>query len=79
MAPVKSGYLEFAIVQFSTDIVRIRHTTAYDNTTDDADVIGIDTDGVLRFSIAQSTRLHIGTLIVSQNGTLEIATSSTPI
>lgn len=57
----------------------MRHTTAYDNSTGDADVIGIDTDGALRFSIAQSTRLHVGTLFVFPNGTLEIGTSSTPI
>jgi hypothetical protein len=61
------------------DIVRIRHTVTYDSTTGDADVIGIDAGGMLRFSTAQSTRLHVGTLLVLPNGTLEVGTSANPI
>ena len=62
-----------------SDIVRIRHTVTYDSATGDVDVIGIDTGGMLRFSSAQATRLHVGTLLVSPNGVLEVGTPSNPI
>jgi hypothetical protein len=61
------------------DVVRIRHTVTYDSTAGDADIIGIDADGMLRFSTAQSTRLRVGTLLVLPNGTLEVGTSANPI
>jgi hypothetical protein len=51
----------------------------YDSTAGDADIIGIDADGMLRFSTAQSTRLRVGTLLVLPNGTLEVGTSANPI
>src|SRR5262245_32230750 len=63
----------------SSDIVRIRHTVTYDSTTGDADAIGIDVGGTLRFSTTQTTRLRVGTLIVLPNGALEVGTSSNPI
>jgi G8 domain len=71
--------LEPRQIAWPGDIVRIRHTVTYDSATRDADVIGIDTGGMLRLSAAQSTRLQVGTLLVLPNGTLEIGTSSSPI
>jgi hypothetical protein len=62
-----------------SDRVGIRHTVTYDSTNGDADVIGIDVGGTLRFSTTQTTRLRVGTLIVLPNGTLEVGTSSNPI
>ena len=61
------------------DIVSVAHTVTYDSTTGDANVIGIEADGVLRFSIGQTTRLRVGTLLVLPNGTLEIGTASGPV
>ena len=60
------------------DIVSIAHTVTYDSTTGDADVIGIEAGGVLRFSISQTTRLRVGTLLVLPNGALEVGTASVP-
>jgi hypothetical protein len=68
-----------ARVPGSSDIVRIRHTVTYDSATGDADVIGIDIGGTLRFATNQTTRLRVGTLIVLPNGALEVGTSSSPI
>ena len=62
-----------------SDIVRIRHTVTYDIATGDVDVIGIGTGGMLRFSTAQATRLHVGTLLVLPNSILEVGTPSNPI
>ena len=61
------------------DVVRIRHTVTYASTTGDADVIGIDAGGTLRFSPTLSTKLRVGTLQVLLAGTLEVGTSSDPI
>ena len=61
------------------DIVSVTHTVTYDSTIGDANVIGIDAGGVLRFSIGQSTRLRVGTLLVLPGGTLEIGTAATPV
>jgi hypothetical protein len=61
------------------DIVSIAHTVVYDSTTGDADVIGIEAGGVLRFVPDQITRLRVGTLLVLPNGTLEIGTASSPV
>jgi hypothetical protein len=62
-----------------SDIVRISHTVTYESTTGDADVIGVEAGGTLRFSTIQSTRLRVGTLLVLANGTLEVGTSSNPV
>jgi len=62
-----------------TDIVSVAHTVAYDSTTGDADVIGIEAGGVLRFSISQTTRLRVATLLVLPNGTLEVGDASGPV
>ena len=62
-----------------SDIVKIRHSVTYESTTGDADIIGIDAGGALRFSTSQSTRLRVGTLLVMPDGTLEIGTPSAPI
>jgi hypothetical protein len=62
-----------------SDRVSIRHTVTYDSTTGDADVIGIDAGGTLRFATTQSTRLRVGTLLVLANGALEVGTSSNPV
>jgi hypothetical protein len=61
------------------DLVSIKHTVIYDSTTGDADVIGVDAGGTLRFATNQTTRLSVGTLIVLPNGALEVGTSSNPI
>jgi len=68
-----------ARVPGSNDIVKIRHSVTYDATTGDADIIGIDVGGTLRFSTSQSTRLRVGTLIVMPSGTLEIGILGSPI
>ena len=68
-----------ARVPSASDIVRITHAVTYDSTTGDADVIGIDAGGALRFSTSQSTRLRVGTLLVLPNGALEVGISSNPI
>src|SRR5919109_700833 len=62
-----------------SDVVRISHTATYESITGDADVIGIDVGGTLRFATNQTTRLRVGTLLVLPNGALEIGTSSNPI
>jgi hypothetical protein len=51
----------------------------YDSTTGDADVIGVDVGGTLRFYTAGATRLRVGTLMVLPSGALEVGTSSNPI
>ena len=61
------------------DIVSVTHTVTYDSTTGDADVIGIDAGGVLRFAINQSTRIRVGTLMVLPNGRLEVGTALNPV
>ena len=63
----------------ATDIVRISHAVAYDSTSGDADIIGIDAGGALRFATNSSTRLCVGTLIVLPSGSLEIRHSSVPL
>jgi G8 domain-containing protein len=62
-----------------SDRVSIKHTVTYDSTTGDADVIGIDAGGILRFATNQTTRLRVGTLLVLPNGMLEVGTASTAI
>jgi hypothetical protein len=61
------------------DIVSISHTVAYDSTTGDAAVVGIEAGGVLRFSTSQPTQLRVGTLLVLPNGALEVGTAAAPI
>ncbi len=61
------------------DVVSIRHAVTYDSTTGDADVIGIDAGGILRFAPAVTTKLRVGTLQVLPGGALEVGTSSNPI
>jgi len=68
-----------ARVPAASDIVRITHMVTYDSTTGDADVIGVDAGGALRFSTTQTTRLRVGTLLILPNGALEAGTSSNPI
>jgi hypothetical protein len=68
-----------ARVPGSSDRVSIKHAVTYDSTTGDADIIGIDAGGTLRFSTTQNTRLRVGTLQVLPSGTLEVGTSSNPI
>jgi G8 domain len=57
----------------ASDVVSISHAVTYDSTTGEADVIGIEAGGVLRFATDQSTRIRVGTLLVLPNGTLEVA------
>src|SRR5262245_22568272 len=52
-----------------SDVVKIRHSVTYDSTTGEADVIGIDTGGMLRFATNQSTTLRAGILMVLPGGT----------
>src|SRR5215510_3563835 len=59
-----------------SDVVIVKHTVTYDSTTGNADVIGIDVGGTLRFATNQTTRLNVGTLIVLPSGALEAGTSS---
>jgi len=68
-----------ARVPQSGDIVLINHNVSYDSMTGDADVIGIDAGGALRFKTNQNTILKIGTLLVMPNGTLEVGTLNSPI
>jgi hypothetical protein len=63
----------------SNDRVRITHTVTYASMTGDADVIGIEAGGTLRFSTTESTRLRVATLLVLANGALEVGTATTPI
>lgn len=63
----------------ASDVVLITHAVAYDSATGDANVIGIDAGGTLRFATSTSTRLRVGTLMVLPSGTLEIGTSSGPV
>jgi hypothetical protein len=63
----------------ASDIVSIAHTVAYDSTTGEADVIGIEAGGVLRFATDRSTRIRVGTLLVLPNGTLEVGTPQMPV
>jgi hypothetical protein len=59
--------------------VSVAHTVTYDTTAGDADVIGIEAGGVLRFSTVQATRLRVGTLLILPSGTLEVGTASSPV
>ena len=61
------------------DIVSVAHTVVYDTTNGDVEVIGIESGGVLRFAINQSTRLRVGTLLVLPNGMLEVGSPSSPV
>jgi hypothetical protein len=61
------------------DVVSIGHAVVYDTTDGDADIIGIEAGGSLRFSHDQNTRLRVGTLLVLPEGTLEIGTASRPV
>ncbi len=61
------------------DVVSVAHTVTYDSTSGDADVIGIEAQGVLRFSTSQSTRLRVGTLLVLPAGALEVGTAADPV
>jgi hypothetical protein len=68
-----------ARVPAATDVVSITHTVTFDTLAGEADVIGIDGGGVLRFATNQSTRLRASTLLVLPNGTLEVGTAATPV
>ncbi len=68
-----------ARVPTSTDVVGITHIVTFDTLTGEADVIGINSGGVLRFATGQSTRLRVGTLMVLAGGTLEIGTAAAPV
>ena len=68
-----------ARVPSSSDVIRIAHTVTFDSASGDADVIGIDAGGTLRFATDRNTRLRIGTLIVLPNGSLEIGTPPSPV
>jgi G8 domain len=68
-----------ARVPLPSDIVSVEHAVTYDSVTGDADVIGIQAGGALQFTTSQTTRLRVGTLVVLQNGTLEIGTAADPI
>lgn len=61
------------------DIVSVAHTVTYNSTTGDADVIGIESSGVLRFSIIQTMTHCVATLLVLANGVLEIGTVPDPV
>lgn len=61
------------------DIVSVAHTVVYESASGDADVIGIEAGGVLRFSISQATRLRVGILLVLPDGTLEVGTAAGPV
>lgn len=61
------------------DIVSISHSVTYDTTAGEADVVGIDAGGALRFVTTETTRLKVGTLIVLPNGRLEIGTPERPV
>jgi hypothetical protein len=61
------------------DVVGIAHAVTYDSTAGDAQVVGIESGGALRFVTHQSTVLRVGTLLVLPGGTLEIGTASLPV
>ena len=61
------------------DVVLITHNVIYNSTTGEADTIGIDSNGVLRFKTDQNTRLKVGTLLVMPGGTLEVGTEGNPV
>jgi hypothetical protein len=62
-----------------SDVVSIAHTVIYDAGDGDAEVIGIETGGTMRFATDRNTTLRVGTLLVLPGGTLEIGTEANPI
>jgi hypothetical protein len=63
----------------ANDVVSITHTVLFETTAGDADVVGVETGGTLRFATGQSTRLRVGILMVLPNGRLEVGTAANPV
>ena len=63
----------------TNDIVSITHNVSLETTSAEADVVGIDAGGTLRFATGQNTRLRVGILLVLPGGTLEVGTPTTPV
>jgi hypothetical protein len=63
----------------ATDVVVIRHGVFYDAADGQAQVIGVESGGALRFAISFDTRLTVATLLVMTGGALEIGTAVEPV
>ncbi len=63
----------------ANDVVLIEHDVSYAGTGGIADVVGIDTNGVLRFATNTTSELRTGVLLVMPGGALEIGTAAAPV